>query len=479
MDNLSREKRMVSLALGKQLPTVEDTVNTKVSKWEDLETDYSNDDDCDFIPSSVESSSDSNISRVIPLQFIQQSTPQQNRHVEACNTSDSKENLAVANQEDKAVTNAEDAALTVANAEDMTVSKNKTKPKRICKFCNEWQTHLKRHLIRRHPLEDEVKDALKLPAKDQMQAFASIRKNGIYKQNVVLAEKRKELIRERRQGTSATLMCSGCKGFYDKKTIFKHKRICCKSESINPVAVDIQVPSENALSLELSTEFTEQVLNRFRRDEVGQLCRSDFLTLLLGKKAWAKSAKKERHVVMSEMRLYANLIIAFRQQSENQNVSGTDILDYSQFDTLEKAILQLSDSSGHSKNGLKVRLGFLLKRAVKVIRGYYITQGKFKEENAMTKFLDALHLQWDFIFYNAQVQCEARREGLRKPSAMPDNEDVEALRSYAITEMNLMLDRPYDLWDDSLFVKLRNLIVCRITCSQEWGTSTANFKGMG
>ena len=109
---------------------------------------------------------------------------------------------------------------------------------------------------------------------------------------------------------------------------------------------------------------------------------------------------------------------------------------------------------------MKVRLGFLLKRAVKVITEYYITQGKFKE-TAMTKFLDALHLQWDFIFYNAQVHCEARQEGLRKPTAMHDNEDVEALRSFTITEMNLMLDRPYGLWDDSLFVRLRNLIVCR------------------
>ena len=105
--------------------------------------------------------------------------------------------------------------------------------------------------------------------------------------------------KERRQGSSTTLMCSDCKGFYDKKTIFKHKRICCKSVSENPIGVDIQYPSENALSLELSNEFMEQVLNRFRKDQVGQLCRCDFLTLLLGKKAWAKSAKKERHVIMN------------------------------------------------------------------------------------------------------------------------------------------------------------------------------------
>ena len=87
---------------------------------------------------------------------------------------------------------------------------------------------------------------------------------------------------------------------------------------------------------------------------------------------------------MNEMRLFAHLILAFRNQSENQNASGIDILDYSKFDILEKAILQLSDNDEETKNGLKVRLGFLLKRAVKVIRGYYITQGKFKEEKAMT-----------------------------------------------------------------------------------------------
>ena len=91
--------------------------------------------------------------------------------------------------------------------------------------------------------------------------------------------------------------------------------------------------------------FIMKVLNSFISDEVSQLCRSDFLTLLLGKKAWAKTAKKERCVVMNEMRMFANLILASRQQSENQNASGIDILDISKFESLEKAIIQLSGNS--------------------------------------------------------------------------------------------------------------------------------------
>ena len=52
--------------------------------------------------------------------------------MEACNSSGSKENLAVANPEDKAMTNTEDVV--VANTEDMTVTKNKTVSKQ-CTCC--------------------------------------------------------------------------------------------------------------------------------------------------------------------------------------------------------------------------------------------------------------------------------------------------------------------------------------------------------
>ena len=123
----------------------------------------------------------------------------------------------------------------------------------------------------------------------------------------------------------------------------------------------------------------------------------------------------------------------------------------------------MSGNSEDTKDGLRVRLGFLLKHDVKVLRGYFITQGKFIEEKAIARFLNVHQLQWDFIFYNNQVACEARGESLRKPSAMPIKDDVDTLRRFTISEMNSTLDGPYDYWDDALFVKLRNLIVCSLT----------------
>ena len=49
------------------------------------------------------------------------------------------------------------------------------------------------------------------------------------------------------------------------------------------------------------TEEFKSVMDSFRNDEAGRLCQSDYLIILFGKRLWAKSIKKEKHVVMSEM----------------------------------------------------------------------------------------------------------------------------------------------------------------------------------
>ena len=89
------------------------------------------------------------------------------------------------------------------------------------------------------------------------------------------------------------------------------------------------------------------------------------------------------------------------------------------------------------------------------MRGYFITKGEFDKEKEMERFLNALDLNWNFIFYTAQVECESKREGLRKPSAMPNQEDVGLLRKYITDKMNLMLnDSTYEIFDSSSFVQL-------------------------
>ena len=83
--------------------------------------------------------------------------------------------------------------------------------------------------------------ALKLPVTEQHRVFDAIRKNGIYTVNVerkVEAGDNADLIRERRQGGADLVMCSGCRGFYSKTRIYKHKKLCYHSAGLWAEGVD-------------------------------------------------------------------------------------------------------------------------------------------------------------------------------------------------------------------------------------------------
>ena len=215
------------------------------------------------------------------------------------------------------------------------------KPKRPCLYCGVFNSQLPRHLKRKHQNEEAVAAALKLPKVEQSNAFAYIRKSGIYKYNVQskIDDSNGSLIKERRQRTSSTLMCSGCKGFFDSKSIWKHKKRCVSDGHLH--SVNFSSLSKEFKELDLPEDFKIQVVDAFRKDDVGTLCRNDKATLHMGKMLWAKSERKDKHTIMADMRLYANVIIEMRKFSQ-QDITGEDVVNREYFEFLNKAIVILT-----------------------------------------------------------------------------------------------------------------------------------------
>ena len=96
------------------------------------------------------------------------------------------------------------------------------------------------------------------------------------------------------------------------------------------------------------------------------------------------------------------------------------------------------------------------------MRGYFVMKEDTIKEVDLTRFLDVLNLNWDFIFFTAQIECELRRGGLHKPLAMPDEDDISLLKDFITDELNKLTEK-YELWDRHQFVKVRNLVVARLT----------------
>ncbi|GFR99151.1 hypothetical protein ElyMa_004520800 [Elysia marginata] len=94
---------------------------------------------------------------------------------------------------------------------------------------------------------------------------------------------------------------------------------------------------------------------------------------MLRHKLWAKSAKKEKHVIMSDMRLLANIILGMRQIKLNGTLDGKMVIDRDNFPVLEQVIEDLfANGVGSIKAGLKLKIGYVLKKLIQVSKGFYI-----------------------------------------------------------------------------------------------------------
>ena len=251
--------------------------------------------------------------------------------------------------------------------------------------------------------------------------------------------------------------------FFSKKRICKHKRYYCNHGS-NSQAESL-IFSKATYPVPCTEEFHLEILSKFREDVAGNLCRKDMVILLFGQKAWAKSAKKERRTIMTDMRVLANLILQMRLVASQPTIQGEDVVDRKHFDTLTYAIQNLCKLEGFGKEkfALKLSLGYMLKKVIKIMKGYYIQKDDMEKAFEVGNFQSVLDHNWDFLFYSAQLACERRRNTLRKLTDMPLEEDVEKFRHFIVTEIQTIMQDEYTLWDYHKFVWLRNLIVSRLT----------------
>lgn len=119
------------------------------------------------------------------------------------------------------------------------------------------------------------------------------------------------------------------------------------------------------------------------------------------------------------LRVLANLVLRMRILSLNENICAYDVLEREYFDTLCDSIRDLTmRENGEIKPGLKLKICFLLKKIIKIAKGHYIQTHKIEKYIEIDRFSTVLELNWDYIFYTAQVMCEQRRNTLMKPQAM-------------------------------------------------------------
>ena len=94
--------------------------------------------------------------------------------------------------------------------------------------------------------------------------------------------------------------------------------------------------------------------------------------------------------------------------------------------------------------GLKQNLFYLLKRAAKIIKGAFLQKREDDAAAEIEKFTCILEMNEDQIFGDATYELNRNRNiNLRKPSALPLEEDIVKFREYILKNMQDLSHDPY------------------------------------
>ncbi|KAJ8048441.1 hypothetical protein HOLleu_00761 [Holothuria leucospilota] len=108
-------------------------------------------------------------------------------------------------------------------------------------------------------------------------------------------------------------------------------------------------------------------------------------------------------------------------------------------------------------------LYYLIKKACKIIKATHLV-GEDDEASEIDKFVAVLELNHDFIFGDATYQINNNRQrNLRKPAALPLEDDVNKLRNFTLENIASLTSDSFIVWDSHNFKKLRGLTVSRLT----------------
>ena len=141
------------------------------------------------------------------------------------------------------------------------------------------------------------------------------------------------------------------------------------------------------------------------------------------------------------------------------------MVDPNNFRMVTDSINEMVDKEGKDMKGsLKLSLGYLLKKAARFTKSEFIIDDNDAEIKKRDKFLTLLDCSWAYIFNDAEVQIEPKRETtLRRPSELPMESEVKQLKDYILSRIDAMVNDQYLSWSLTEYVELRSLIVSRLT----------------
>lgn len=270
-----------------------------------------------------------------------------------------------------------------------------------------------------------------------------------------------DMMRERKPKKEDSLrMCKGCKRFISNRTFYKHRNKC-KSDDAKALKMTAVKPK-----FITDTDFQENILNRFRDNDVGNFIRENRTIQAVGYRHYVTRRNEKskiveiRKEVMCEMRELGRLYHSF-QSIASSPVQFDEMFSRTHLKTLHEAMDKLaSEEDQGEKYGLKINLNTVIQKTIKTLKGLYSESMEDSKLNELNRFETVYNFRLQEIMASSRYQqIKTSIDKTRRPQNLPSEHELETLRAY-ISEQIWGLTNDFDV---TSYTWLRSLVVSRLT----------------
>ena len=378
-------------------------------------------------------------------------------------------------------------SLRSATAESCPVARTSNCPGRrrwdrrnVCFFCELPQAKLTRHLQRSHGKEAEVQLALLHPkhSAERRKAFSDLTKRGNYRHNIAVrsGEKRGEIIACNRARTTKTgrdfVACVTCKGFFLRKTLWRHMRICNPSEGGRVQArARAEMPPTGASSAKL-----QKILASMCIDGVSLLCKTDEVILSLGECLCSKHGNeaKDWQNIRNRMWELGRLLEFLRRDEPEVNLRC--FLRAGKFSQLTAGVRELSgfnsETNRYGTPSLALKVGQSLKMCADQLLAHQLEKGVDTSETR--EFLELYTLQWTKrVSRHAVVTLQEGK--WNRAEEMPVAADIQSVHRYLHEETAKRTAELGDVATPQAYKNLAELVLARLIMFNRRRQGEASF----
>ena len=164
--------------------------------------------------------------------------------------------------------------------------------------------------------------------------------------------------------------------------------------------------------------------------------------LFMAEKSKVDKTHEVKRSVRVSMRMLTRLYFEFRKvfqeitQEEFENIE--DMFMGENFHVLSRVVDKITQKDGDEiKYGLKYNFQYLIQSTAETLKGEYLmSPGEETKVTEVSYFLEILALNKHSVFGDATYHInKSRQEKIRLPSRMPEEEDLQKLRNFTITEI--------------------------------------------